>query len=121
MSINKVTLGFVGKEPQIRYFDRESLAAQLSLATRTCGGKDRDGNPLPERTEWHNVVCYGDVARFVESHVKTGSMRFYVEGKLRYRSYMDKAGIQRYITEIWAERIRFFDGYSPTKPEERKS
>ncbi|MDY6122474.1 MAG: single-stranded DNA-binding protein [Porphyromonas sp.] len=121
MSINKVILvGFVGKEPQIRYFDRESLVAQLSLATHERGGKDRDGNPLPERTEWHNVVCYGDVARFVESHVKTGSM-LYVEGKLRYRSYMDKAGIQRYITEIWAERIRFFDSYSPTKPEERKS
>ncbi|GAD08213.1 Helix-destabilizing protein [Porphyromonas crevioricanis] len=109
MSINKVILlGLVGKDPEVRYFDRESCVAHFSLATSEREGKLPDGTQLPERTEWHNIVAYQDTARFVEQWVRRGAM-LYVEGKLRYRTYVDRGGVQRYVTEIVADRIRFFD------------
>ncbi len=109
MSLNKVILiGNVGKDPELRYFDSNSAVANFSLATTERGYRLANGTEVPERTEWHNIVAHRDLAAFAEKWVKKGSL-LYVEGKLRYRSYVDRNDVQRYITEVIADKISFFN------------
>ena len=85
MSLNKVILiGNSGKDPEVRYFDSGICVASFSLATTERGYTLSNGTQVPERTEWHSVVCKGDQAKFVEKWVKKGSS-LYVEGKNTYR------------------------------------
>lgn len=103
--VNKVILiGNVGKDPEIRYFDNDQAVANFTLATTERGFKTRDGQDVPEKTEWHNVVAWRGLAKVVESYVKKGT-QLYVEGKLRTRSYDDTNGVKRYVTEIVADSL----------------
>ena len=103
--VNKVILvGNVGKDPDIRYFDNDQAVANFTLATTERGFKTRDGQDVPDRTEWHNVVAWRGLAKVVESYVKKGT-QLYVEGKLRTRSYDDSNGVKKYVTEIYADVI----------------
>jgi len=108
MSLNKVMLiGFVGKDPDVRYFDNGNALANFTMATTERGFKLANGTEVPERTEWHNIVASRERAQFVEKYVKKGSL-VCIEGKIRSRNYDDKDGNKRYITEIYADRIDFF-------------
>lgn len=108
MSLNKVILiGNTGKDPEVRYFDSGICVANFSLATSERGYTLANGTVVPERTEWHNIVCKGDQAKFVEKWVKKGSS-LYVEGKIRYRQYETKQGEKRFVTDIHADKIEFF-------------
>lgn len=103
--MNKVMLiGNVGKEPEIRYLEGGICTAQVRLATSTPGYTLPNGTQVPERTEWHNLLFWRKVAEVVEKYVHTGD-KLYVEGELRTRSYTDKRGIERYITEIWVKEM----------------
>lgn len=105
MSVNKVILvGNVGREPEIRYFDNDVAKANFSLATSERGYTTSNGTQIPERTEWHNIVCWRGLAQVAEKFVKKGTL-LYVEGKIRSRSYDDQNGIKKYITEIVADSI----------------
>ncbi len=105
-TVNKVILlGYVGKEPDIRYVDQGVCVAQVRLATSEPGYTLANGTQVPERTEWHNVVFWRKTAETVEKYVHTGDF-IYVEGKIQSRSYEDKQGITRYITEIWGDEMR---------------
>jgi len=110
MSLNKVILiGNVGKDPEVRYFDSGSAIASFPMATSERGYTLANGTVVPERTEWHNIVVRKDPPfSFVEKWVKKGS-GVYVEGKIRTRSYDDQNGNTRYITEINADRVEFFN------------
>lgn len=100
MSVNKVILvGNVGKDPEIRYFDNDSAKASFSLATSERGYTAANGTQVPERTEWHNIVCWRGLAQIVEKFVRKGT-QLYIEGKIRTRSYDDQNGVKRYITEV---------------------
>ena len=115
MSLNKIILiGRTGKDPEIRYFDSNSAVANFSLATSERGYKLANGTEVPERTEWHNVVAYRELAIFAEKWIKKGSL-LYVEGKIRYRTYVDNTGIRRQVTEILAEKINFFESGSSNR------
>lgn len=108
MSLNKVILiGNTGKDPEVRYFDSGICVANFSLATSERGYTLANGTVVPERTEWHNIVCKGDQAKFVEKWVKKGSS-LYVEGKIRYRQYEIKQGEKRFVTDIHADKVEFF-------------
>ena len=108
MSLNKVLLiGFVGRDPDVRYFDSGSAVANFPLATSERGYTLANGTTVPERTEWHNIVVRREQVSFVERWVKKGSGVF-VEGKLRTRNYDDASGTKHYITEVHADRIEFF-------------
>lgn len=105
MSLNKVMLiGNVGQEPEIRYMDNGSCAANFSFATSTRGYTLQNGTTVPERTEWHNIVLWGNLAKIVESYVHKGD-KLYVEGELRYRTYTDKRGATHKVVEIWGTNI----------------
>lgn len=109
MSLNKVILiGNTGKDPEVRYFDSGICVVSFTMATSERGYTLSNGTQVPERTEWHNVVCKGDQAKFVEKWVKKGSS-VYIEGKIRYRQYETKQGEKRYVTEIHADKIEFFN------------
>jgi single-strand DNA-binding protein len=118
MSINKVILiGNVGKDPEIRYLDNNVAVANFTLATTERGFTSRDGQQVPERTDWHNVVAWRGLAQIIEKYVKKGS-QLYIEGKIRTRSYDDKDGVKRYVTEIFADNIQLLgrkpDGGNPS-------
>ncbi|MCC8198476.1 MAG: single-stranded DNA-binding protein [Tannerellaceae bacterium] len=109
MSLNKVILiGNVGKDPEVRYFDSGSAVANFPMATSERGYTLANGTVVPERTEWHNIVVRRDQVAFVEKWVKKGS-GVYVEGKIRTRTYDDPSGSRRYITEIHADRVEFYN------------
>lgn len=109
MSLNKVILiGNVGKDPDVRYFDSGAAIANFPVATSERGYTLANGTVVPERTEWHNVVARRDQVQFVEKWIKKGSL-VYVEGKIRTRSYDDQSGVKRYVTEIHADRVEFFN------------
>lgn len=108
MSLNKaIIIGFVGRDPVVKYFDNGNAIANFSVATSERGYTLSNGTEVPERTEWHNIVANRDRAQFVEKYVKKGSM-VYVEGKIRTRNYDDQSGTKRYVTEIHADRVEFF-------------
>lgn len=105
MSVNKVILiGNVGKDPEIKYFDNDNAKANFPLATSERGYTAANGTQVPERTEWHNIVCWRGLAQIVEKFVKKGT-QLYIEGKIRSRSYDDQNGVKRYITEIYADNL----------------
>ncbi|ABG60918.1 single-stranded DNA-binding protein [Cytophaga hutchinsonii] len=96
--INKVILvGNLGKDPEVRAIGTDRKVANFSLAT-TESYKNKSGERV-DQTEWHNVVFYGPVADVIERYLRKGS-QIYVEGKIRTRSYDDKDGVKKYITEI---------------------
>jgi single-strand DNA-binding protein len=109
MSLNKVILiGNVGRDPEVRYFDNNRAVANFSMATSDRGYTLANGTVVPERTEWHNIVVRHDQVNFVEKWIKKGSA-VYVEGKLRTRTYDDPSGIKRYFTEVYADRVEFWN------------
>lgn len=106
MSVNKVILiGNVGKDPEVRYLDKNVAVANFPLATTERGYKMANGTEVPERTEWHNIVAWRGLAEFIEKYVKKGSQLF-IEGKIKTRNYDDKNGNKRYITEIYADNVQ---------------
>jgi single-strand DNA-binding protein len=103
MSINKVILvGNVGKDPVIRYFDKGVAKATFPLATSETY-TNQQGETITS-TEWHNIVLWRALAEVAEKTVKKGS-QLYIVGKIKTRSYVDKDGINKYITEILADTL----------------
>lgn len=103
--MNKVMLiGNVGKDPDVRYYDADQAVAQVPLATTERGYVLDNGTQIPDRTDWHNLVFFRALAKYVEKYVRKGD-KIYVEGKVRYRSYDDKSGKRRYVTEIYVDNL----------------
>ena len=100
---NRVQLiGNVGKEPQIKTFESGKTMAAFSLATSE-NYTDQNGKKVQD-TQWHQVVAWGKSANFVESYIDKGN-RIAVDGKLVHRSYNDKDGTTKYITEVVVNEI----------------
>ena len=106
--LNKAMLiGRVGQNPEIKTINEQGRkAAQFSLAT-TERYKDRNGE-VKEQTEWHNIVAFDKTAELIEKFVTKG-MLLYVEGKLRTRSWDDRDGNKRYVTEVLVNGIQFLE------------
>lgn len=103
--MNKVMLiGYVGKDPDVRYYDADQAVAQFSLATTERGYVLQNGTKVPDHTDWHTVLAWSGLAKIVEKYVHKGD-RLYIEGRIRYRSYDDHKGQRRYVTEILAENM----------------
>ncbi len=101
--LNKVTLiGNLGKDPDVQSLEKNIKVAKFSLAT-TETFKDDNGQ-LQSVTDWHNIVLWRGLADLTEKYCHKGSL-VYVEGKLKTRSYDDKEGHKRYVTEVVAEQI----------------
>jgi single-strand DNA-binding protein len=90
-------IGNVGNDPEIKTFDGGRKLANLTIATNDSYKNDK-GEKV-EQTEWHKVVAWGKTADLIEKYVTKG-LQIGIEGKLTHRSYDDKNGEKRYITEI---------------------
>ena len=105
--LNKVTLiGNLGKDPEIQTLEGEIRVAKFSLATSE-SYKDKAGQTQTE-TDWHNVVAWRGLADLASKYLSKGSM-IYLEGKVKTRSYSDKDGSKKYVTEIIAESFIMLD------------
>lgn len=115
--MNKVMLiGNVGKEPEVRYVDAGVCVASVRLATKERGYKLPNGSEVPDRTEWHNVILWRKLAEVVEKYVHTGD-KLYIEGQIHTRTWDDRNGIKRSITEIWADSMEMLTPKSQDTPE----
>jgi single-strand DNA-binding protein len=104
MSVNKVILvGNLGKDPEVRYTASGTAVANFTLATSE-RFKDRDGNPQ-ERTEWHNIVAWRQLAEICGKYLVKGK-QVYIEGKIQTRAWEDRDGNKRYTTEIVADQMQ---------------
>lgn len=114
--VNKVIiLGRLGKDPEVRVLDMGKKVASFTLATSEVY-KDKNGDKV-EQVEWHNVVFWGSIVDVIEKYIKKGS-QLYVEGKLKTRSYEDKEGVKKYVTEIMGNNLTMLGGGSkPETPE----
>ena len=75
--------------------------------------KNKDGEQQ-ERTEWHNIVCWGRLAEIANEYLKKGRPVF-IEGRIQHRSYDDKDGITRYRTDIIAQNMQFLGSRGETE------
>lgn len=104
MSVNKVILvGNLGKDPELRYTPSGAAVATFSLAT-TERFKDKTGE-TQEKTEWHNIVAWKGLAEICGKYLHKGK-QIYIEGRIQSRSYDDRDGNKRYITEIVADQMQ---------------
>lgn len=105
---NSVSLiGFTGKEVEMVSFENGNVKANVSLATN-----DHYTNAKGEKveeTQWHSLVAFGKTAEIFQKYVTKGK-EIAIEGKLMYRSYDDKDGVKRYITEIKVDEILMLGG-----------
>ena len=99
--MNKVMLiGNVGKEPDVKYYDADQAVAQFPLATTERGYVLQNGTRVPDRTDWHNIVMWRELAKVAEKYVHKGD-KLYIEGRIRYRYYDDKNGQQKSMPTTW--------------------
>ena len=95
-------IGHVGQDPEIKNLEAGKKLANISIATNEV--YYRDNGDKVEKTEWHRVTAWGKVADIIEKYVTKGK-EIAIEGKLTHRSYDDKDGNKRYVTEIVANEI----------------
>ena len=109
-ALNKVMLiGNLGRDPEIRYMPSGDAMANLNIAT-TDTWKDKAGEKQ-ERTEWHRIVMFGKLAEISGEYLKKGS-QIYIEGRLQTRKWTDKSNVERYTTEIVADRMQMLGSRS---------
>ncbi|OGJ88121.1 MAG: hypothetical protein A2268_04985 [Candidatus Raymondbacteria bacterium RifOxyA12_full_50_37] len=96
--VNKaILIGNLGKDPELRYVSTGNAVANFSLAT-TENFKDKSGQKQ-SRTTWHNIVIWGKLAEIANQYLKKGG-QVYLEGRIDNRSYDDKSGNKRYVSEV---------------------
>lgn len=97
--------GNVGEDPRIKDFEGGGKVAQFTLATNKPKRTTREGQEIPEKTTWHNIVVKrSGLAEVCEKYVRKGS-NITIRGEIDTRDYTDSQGIKRYITEIIVEDL----------------
>jgi len=106
--LNKtVLIGRLGQDPEVFTFESGDKVAKLNIATDD-SYKNKKGEKV-EVTDWHNVVIKGPSVNFVERFLTKGAL-VYVEGKNKVRSYQDKDGVNKYISEVIGFVIKSLGG-----------
>jgi single-strand DNA-binding protein len=99
-SVNKVILvGNLGADPDVKYTASGKCVAEIRVATSFKSGEN-------ETTEWHRVIAWDTLGENAGKYLSKGKS-VYVEGRIQTRSYDDKDGNKRYVTEVVAERMQF--------------
>ncbi len=103
---NKVQLiGNLGQAPEIRTLEEGRKMARFSVATNE-NYRSASGEWIRD-TQWHTLVAWGKMADTVEKYLDKGT-EVAVEGRLVSRSYTDKNGEKRYVTEVVVSEILTF-------------
>jgi len=105
---NKVQLiGNLGNQPEVITLESGKKLAKFTMATNE-SYKNAQGEKITD-TQWHNIIAWGNTAQIIEQYVNKGE-ELAIEGKLTSRSYDDKDGNKRYITEIVVNELLMFGG-----------
>ena len=96
-----ILIGNLGNDPELRDANGTPVCS-FSVATSE-RWKDREGNNQ-EKTEWHKIVAWGDLANICANYLSRGT-KVFIEGKNRTRKWKDQNGVERYITEIQAKEM----------------
>jgi len=105
---NKVQLiGNLGNQPEVITLESGKKLAKFTMATNE-SYKNADGEKITD-TQWHNIIAWGNTAQIIEQYVNKGE-ELAIEGKLTSRSYDDKDGNKRYITEIVVNELLMLGG-----------
>ncbi|MDO8903558.1 single-stranded DNA-binding protein [Hydrogenophaga sp.] len=109
-SVNKVILvGNCGRDPEIRYLPSGQAVANVSVATSS-RRKDKNSGEMIEDTQWHRITFYDRLAEIAGEYVKKGRP-IYVEGRLKYGTYVDKAtGVEKNTVDIIATELQLLGG-----------
>jgi len=103
---NRVQLiGRVGQDPEVKTLEEGKKVATISIATNDVYYKE-NGDKV-EQTEWHRVTAWGKTAEIIEKYVVKGK-EIAIEGKLSHRSYEDKEGNKKFITDVIANEVLLF-------------
>lgn len=102
-----VLIGNLGNDPEVTNFESGSRIAKFSMATNETYKKENGEKTT--QTEWHTIVVWGNLVSIVEKYLKKGS-EICVRGKITYRSYQDKEGITKNVTEIKADEVLMVGG-----------
>ena len=106
--INKVILvGRLGRDPELKYTPDGVPVATFSIATSE-EWKDKNTGEKQERTEWHRIVAWRKLGEICGEYLRKGS-QVYIEGRLQTRSWDDRDGNKRYMTEIVAFTMQMLD------------
>ncbi len=102
-SVNKVILlGNLGRDPELKYTPSGAAVANFTIATNETW-KDKDGQKQ-EHTEWHRIVVWGKLAEICGEYLHKGR-QVYVEGSIRTRTYKDREGNEKSVTEVRADNL----------------
>ena len=113
MSVNKAILvGRLGADPELRTTGNGISVVNLRMAT---SDRRKEGDGWVDHTEWHNVTVWGRTADNVAKFCSKGKELF-VEGRIQTRKYTDKAGVEKFSTEIVADNVRFLGGRADNSP-----
>ncbi len=101
--VNKVILvGRLGADPEVRYTPGGAAVANFRMATSENWTKDGERQ---ERTEWHKIVAFGKLGEICGEYLAKGK-QVYIEGRIQTRSWEDKDGNKRWMTEIVANNMQ---------------
>lgn len=103
-----ILIGNLGKDPEVRHLENGTPVATFSVATNE-SYKDKTTGERRDITDWHNIVLWRGLAEVAEKYLKKGD-QVYIEGKLKSRSYQDKEGVTKYITEVVGENMTMLSG-----------
>ena len=104
---NKVQLiGHLGADVELKTLDNGNSVARISLATNEYY-KNKAGEKVTDTT-WHNIVAWGKTAELANQLLKKGS-EVALEGKLSNRSYEDKEGVKKYVSEVVMNEFLLLD------------
>lgn len=101
-----ILIGNLGKDPDVQYLEGQIPVAKFPLAT-TETFKDRQGRVVSQ-TEWHHVVLWRGLAELAQKYLHKGS-HIYLEGRLKTRSWEDREGIRRMVTEVVGDNLIMLD------------
>jgi single-strand DNA-binding protein len=113
---NRVNLiGNLGQNPEIKNLDGGKKVTHFTLATSE-EYKNGDGKKVKETT-WHNIVAWNGIADIASRYLKKGG-QVAIEGRIAYRSFEDKNGVTKHITEIIANELLFLTSVKEQVKEE---
>lgn len=126
MALNRfMGIGNLGSDPVVKTMESGVKVANFNIAITERGYKTKDGKEVPERTEWVSLVSWRGLAEIAEKYLHKGD-KVYVEGRLTTRSYDDKDGVKRYVTEVVLDNMEMLStkkdsGSAPVVPEPEKA
>ncbi len=115
MSVNKaILIGRLGKDPDLRYTPNGTAVASFTLATNE-RWTNQEGQSN-ERTTWHNIVVWGKQAELAKEYLRKGR-QVYLEGRIQNRTYDDREGNKRFVSEVVVQNMQFLGSWEEGAPE----